>query len=324
MKYFYSSFFITLVGLVLAYFIGGFVAVYICALLGILEVGLSFDNAVVNAKVLSKMSQKWQDRFIIFGIPIAVFGMRFLFPILIVSIVASLGMWETFSLALNDPDAYHAALAANKNQIYIFGGAFLLMVFLSFFFEEKEISWIKFIEDSYLVKILTQTSSMPLFIAILVGIIISYITSNLSYSITYFCGILLHMALNLFDEIFSSNGVKSGFMGFLYLEVLDASFSFDGVIGAFAMSENIFIIMIGLGIGAMFVRSLTLFMVHKKTLESFRYLEHGAHYAILALAIIMFINIFHEVSEALTGTIGFGFIALAFICSLVANRRENG
>lgn len=130
------------------------------------------------------------------------------------------------------------------------------------------------------------------------------------------------MALSLFDEIFSANGVKSGIMGFLYLEILDASFSFDGVIGAFAMSENIFIIMIGLGIGAMFVRSLTLFMVHKKTLESFIYLEHGAHYAILALAIIMFINIFHEISEAVTGTIGFGFILVAFLSSIYQKRKS--
>lgn len=322
MKYFYSSFIVTLIGLGIAYQIGGFLAVYICFLLGILEVSLSFDNAVVNAKVLSKMSKIWQDRFILYGIPIAVFGMRFLFPVLIVSVAASLGMWETFLLALNDPDAYHTALAANKNQIYIFGGAFLLMVFLSFFFEKKDIKWIKLVEDNYLIHILTKTDNMPLFIAICVGMIMAYLTQNISYALSYFGAILLYMALSLFDEIFSANGVKSGIMGFLYLEVLDASFSFDGVIGAFAMSENIFIIMIGLGIGAMFVRSLTLFMVHKKTLESFIYLEHGAHYAILALAIIMFINIFHEISEAVTGTIGFGFILVAFLSSIYQKRKS--
>ncbi|EAJ5693848.1 DUF475 domain-containing protein [Campylobacter fetus] len=321
MKYFYSSFIITILGLLLAYFIGGFLAVYICFLLGILEVSLSFDNAVVNAKILSGMNKKWQDRFIIFGIPIAVFGMRFLFPILIVSVAANLGMWETFSLALNDPDAYHNALSANKNQIYIFGGAFLLMVFLSFFFEEKDVKWIRFIEDNYLVHILSKTNSIALFIAILTGMIIVFLTQNISYALSYFGAVLLHMALSLFDDIFSANGVKSGFMGFLYLEVLDASFSFDGVIGAFAMSENIFIIMIGLGIGAMFVRSLTIYMVHKKTLESFIYLEHGAHYAILVLAIIMFINVFHEVGEAITGTIGFGLIVIAFLSSIYKNKK---
>ena len=127
----------------------------------------------------------------------------------------------------------------------------------------------------------------------------------------------------MFDEMFSTSGVKSGIMGFLYLEVLDASFSFDGVIGAFAMSQDIFIIMIGLGIGAMFVRSLTIYMVRQKILESFIYLEHGAHYAILALAIIMFIKVFHEVSEIITGTTSLIFIALAFIHSLY-KRKSHG
>lgn len=320
MKYFYSSFILTILGLVAAYFLGGFVAVYICVLLIILEVSLSFDNAVVNARILRHMSQVWQRRFIIYGIPIAVFGMRFLFPILIVSIAADMGMLQTLNLALNNPDEYHHALHSNKNQIYIFGGGFLLMVFLSFFFEEKETKWIRFLEDNYLIKTLAKSQNITLFIAILTGIILIMLTQNSTYAIAYFSAIVLHLGLGMFDEIFSTSGIKSGLMGFLYLEVLDASFSFDGVIGAFAMSQDIFIIMIGLGIGAMFVRSLTIYMVRKKILESFIYLEHGAHYAILALAVIMFIKIFYEVSEIITGTASMLFIALALIHSVLKRR----
>ena len=146
------------------------------------------------------------------------------------------------------------------------------------------------------------------------------LTQNSTYAIAYFSAIVLHLGLGMFDEIFSTSGIKSGLMGFLYLEVLDASFSFDGVIGAFAMSQDIFIIMIGLGIGAMFVRSLTIYMVRKRILESFIYLEHGAHYAILALAVIMFIKIFYEVSEIITGTASMLFIALALIHSVLKRR----
>lgn len=321
MKYFYSSFILTILGLVAAYFLGGFVAVYICILLIILEVSLSFDNAVVNARILRHMSQVWQRRFIIYGIPIAVFGMRFLFPILIVSIAADMGMLQTLNLALNNPDEYHHALHSNKNQIYIFGGGFLLMVFLSFFFEEKETKWIRLLEDNHLIKTLSKSQNITLFIAILAGIILIMLTQNSTYAIAYFSAIVLHLGLGMFDEIFSTSGIKSGIMGFLYLEVLDASFSFDGVIGAFAMSQDIFIIMIGLGIGAMFVRSLTIYMVRKKILESFIYLEHGAHYAILALAVIMFIKIFYEVSEIITGTASMLFIALALIHSVL--KRKN-
>lgn len=320
MKYFYSSFILTILGLVAAYFLGGFVAVYICVLLIILEVSLSFDNAVVNARILRHMSQVWQRRFIIYGIPIAVFGMRFLFPILIVSIAADMGMLQTLNLALNNPDEYHHALHSNKNQIYIFGGGFLLMVFLSFFFEEKETKWIRVLEDNHLIKTLAKSQNITLFIAILTGIILIMLTQNPTYAIAYFSAIVLHLGLGMFDEIFSTSGIKSGLMGFLYLEVLDASFSFDGVIGAFAMSQDIFIIMIGLGIGAMFVRSLTIYMVRKKILESFIYLEHGAHYAILALAVIMFIKIFYEVSEIITGTASMLFIALALIHSVLKRR----
>ena len=320
MKYFYSSFILTILGLVAAYFLGGFVSVYICILLIILEVSLSFDNAVVNARILRHMSQVWQRRFIIYGIPIAVFGMRFLFPILIVSIAADMGMLQTLNLALNNPDEYHHTLHSNKNQIYIFGGGFLLMVFLSFFFEEKETKWIRLLEDNHLIKTLSKSQNITLFIAILTGIILIMLTQNSTYAIAYFSAIVLYLGLGMFDEIFSTSGIKSGIMGFLYLEVLDASFSFDGVIGAFAMSQDIFIIMIGLGIGAMFVRSLTIYMVRKKILESFIYLEHGAHYAILLLAVIMFIKIFYEVSEIITGTASMLFIALALIHSVLKRR----
>jgi hypothetical protein len=194
------------------------------------------------------------------------------------------------------------------------------MVFLSFFFEEKETEWIRFLEDNHLIKTLAKSQNITLFIAILTGIILIMLTQNSTYAIAYFSAIVLHLGLGIFDEIFSTSGIKSGLMGFLYLEVLDASFSFDGVIRAFAMSQDIFIIMIGLGIGAMFVRSLTIYMVRKRILESFIYLEHGAHYAILALAVIMFIKIFYEVSEIITGTASMLFIALALIHSVLKRR----
>ncbi|CZE46133.1 DUF475 domain-containing protein [Campylobacter geochelonis] len=324
MKYFYSSFIITAIGLVLAFFIGGVGAIYICFLLSILEVSLSFDNAVVNAKVLNGMDEVWRKRFIIYGIPIAVFGMRFLFPLLIVSVASGHGMFETLNFAISQPEKYHEALNAHKHEIYIFGGAFLMMVFFDFFFEkDRSISWIKLLEDNALVRFLKGVPNINVILAVLLGIYITALTQSSLYATAYFSAILIHMIISSLNEMFSIDGVRNGVMGFLYLEVLDASFSFDGVIGAFALSDNIFIIMIGLGIGAMFVRSITIYLVEKKTLMQFLYLEHGAHYAIFALALIMFLKVFHEVSEVVTGTIGFGFILLAFICSLWENKRRD-
>ena len=88
---------------------------------------------------------------------------------------------------------------------------------------------------------------------------------------------------------------------FLYLEVLDASFSFDGVIGAFAITNDIVLMALGLGIGAMYVRSLTVYLVRQGTLDDYVYLEHGAHYAIGALAVILLVTIQYEINEVITG-----------------------
>ena len=323
MKHFYSSIVITIIGLIIALYLGGLYALYITVLLAVLEISLSFDNAVVNAKVLETMEPKWQKRFITYGIPIAVFGMRFIFPILIVSIASSMGFVEAFNLALNEPEKYHHSLESTKELIYAFGGSFLLMVFLDFFFdEEREEKWIKIIEDHKVIDVIGRINNIELMFALAIGLFLVNETQNVSIAMAYFGGIFLHSIIASLDELLSSDGVRSGIMGFLYLEVLDASFSFDGVIGAFALSSDIFIIMIGLGIGAMFVRSLTLYFVEMKTLSEFRYLEHGAHYAILALSLVMFMKMFFEVSEIIVGTIGITFIAISLYHSIQENKKE--
>ena len=132
-------------------------------------------------------------------------------------------------------------------------------------------------------------------------------------------GMLIHSLLASVDDLFDSDVVKNGLVGFIYLEVLDASFSFDGVIGAFAITGNLILIMIGLGIGAMFVRSLTIWMVEKGVLNEYKYLEHGAHYAIGVLAIIMLLKIFMHIEEVLTGTLGLGLLVVAFLHSRYEN-----
>ncbi|KIM04083.1 MAG: hypothetical protein KN64_10420 [Sulfurovum sp. AS07-7] len=322
MKHFNISFILFAIGLVAAYLIGGMNAAYVAFLLILLEVSLSFDNAVVNARVLKGMDKIWQERFIIFGMPIAVFGMRLLFPLGIVALVTNMGLFETFDTALNDPIKYEHALKSAEHTIFAFGGAFLLMVFLDFFFEEKEVSWIKKIENSKIVKKFSLLSNISLSIAIMAGLILGHITNSFEMLLAYMYGVLLHAILGMVDDAFSTQSVKNGLAGFVYLEVLDASFSFDGVIGAFALSSNIFIIMIGLGAGAMFVRSITLYFVEHKTLSEFRYLEHGAHYAIGILAVIMLLKINIHINEAVTGTIGIGLIAIAFIHSVWENKKE--
>ncbi|MBT8388283.1 MAG: DUF475 domain-containing protein, partial [Altererythrobacter sp.] len=116
--------------------------------------------------------------------------------------------------------------------------------------------------------------------------------------------------------------VKSGLGGFLYLEVLDASFSFDGVIGAFALSNNMVIIALGLSVGAIFVRSITIHLVQTGTLNQYRYLEHGAFWAIIVLGAIMLFSAKFHIPETITGLLGATLIGLSFWWSVRHNRRE--
>ncbi|MCX7282913.1 MAG: DUF475 domain-containing protein, partial [Novosphingobium sp.] len=121
---------------------------WIVFVLSILEISLSFDNAVVNAAVLQEMDDVWQKRFLTWGMVIAVFGMRIVFPLAIVAVAAGLGPVEALNLSLSDPKRYEEIVSSAHIGIAGFGGAFLAMVGLSFFFDgEKEVHWIKWVEE---------------------------------------------------------------------------------------------------------------------------------------------------------------------------------
>jgi hypothetical protein len=326
MRHFKYSFLVTAAGLAAAFLWGGPTGLFIAAILGVLEVSLSFDNAVVNAAVLKDMDPKWQFRFLTWGILIAVFGMRLLFPIAIVAVVADLGLLEVMHMALNDPDTYSAHLLASHVEISAFGGMFLLMVFLSFLFDEtKELHWLGVIEEK--LAAIGKLESIEIVISLgILWALQSFLSleDKLSGMLAGISGIMLFVlirsASGLFEEeegeAIAHATKRAGVMGFLYLEVLDASFSFDGVIGAFAITKDVVIIMLGLAIGAMFVRSITVYMVRKETLEEYIFLEHGAHYAIGALAFIMLVSTKVDIPEVVTGLIGAAFIGLSLLSSI--------
>ena len=319
--------------------VGGVLGVlWVVAVLAVLEVSLSFDNAIVNAAILKTMAPIWRKRFLTWGILIAVFGMRVIFPLAIVAIAAGVGPIEAVRLAASDHEAYQRIIAGAHVGISGFGGAFLAMVGLTFFLDEdKETHWINLVERPF--SGLSRISGLALGIVLLAlyGIsriipaaeAMTFITAGIFGLITYIAVDSIGTLLEKEEDGEGAGGhgatvvvAKSGLASFLYLEVLDASFSFDGVIGAFALSNNLFIIALGLGIGAMFVRSMTVMLVDKGTLTEYRYLEHGAFYAICALAAIMLLSVRFEIPETVTGLIGAAFIGLAFYASLRANRAE--
>lgn len=338
MKNFYGSILFTIISLILAgwlgYSEGGTIAalmqmVFLAAVLGVMETSLSLDNAVVNASILKDMDPVWQRRFLTWGILIAVFGMRIVFPILIVSISAMVWPWEATRIAITDHKLYEEIVTGAHVGISGFGGAFLMLVGLTFFFDkDREHHWLGFIERPLAALASIPFSPYLVTSAIIVGLSFTvdgheqqtFLTAGLT-------GVLIYFGVQKFGDMMGGETdatgkvVRTGAGAFVYLEFLDASFSFDGVIGAFAITNNIILIALGLGIGAMFVRSMTIALVRGGHLSEFRYLEPGAFYAIIALATIMLLSIRIQTPEVITGLIGAAIIGVSLWASVSHRKR---
>ncbi|MEK7132421.1 MAG: DUF475 domain-containing protein [Patescibacteria group bacterium] len=303
-----------------AFLWGGLSVLFLVVLLAVLETTLSFDNAVVNAKVLSRMSERWQRRFLTWGILIAVFGTRFVFPILIVAAAAGLSPVFVTLLAFFNPVEYGEHLAGARVAISSFGSVFLLLVSLKYFFNErKTVHWIEAIERH--MSRWGGIEAIEIAIVLLVLLLFAFILPAEAATILI-AGLIGAVLFILIEGVAQSFQVETkaavagaGLALFMYLNVLDSAFSLDGVIGAFAITSNLPVIIAGLGIGALFVRAFTVALVRAKTLETLPYLEHGAHYAIFGLALSMLVGIFIHVPEAVTGLIGAVFIFFAYISS---------
>lgn len=372
LKTFRWSFIITIIAFGIAWFYGSWEALFLCFVLALLEVSLSFDNAVLNATVLRRMSDFWQKMFLTVGIIIAVFGMRLVFPLVVVGVAASINPIEALQLALekgdpHTPGTYGYIIAEAHPQIAAFGGMFLLMLFLNFVFTDRKLKWLRWLEEP-LAKA-GKLSQIGVVVALTVLVIAAefWAKDPNVVLVSGILGLLTYITINGLGTLFekglehqleeteipskekgakhyqdSANVValnakaakkgpskivratgKAGFFLFLYLEVLDASFSFDGVIGAFAITSDPIIIALGLGlIGALFVRSITIYLVKKGSLNEYVYLEHGAHWAIGALAVILIISIGTHVPELITGTIGIVFIGAALASSIMRKNKQ--
>ena len=306
---------------------------WIVTVLSILEISLSFDNAVVNATVLEDMDEVWQKRFLTWGIAFAVFGMRVVFPLAIVAIAAGIGPMEALHLSLNKPAEYERIVSSAHVGIAGFGGAFLAMVGLKFFFDaDKEVHWISVIEKRLSGISAVKSAEIGILLLALWGIsslleaeeALTFLIAGLLGIVTFISVEAINTWLELRDAQRKLAGVavRSGLGGFLYLNVLDASFSFDGVIGAFALSNNMIVIALGLSIGAFFVRSMTIMLVKKGTLAEYAFLEHGAFWAIIALGTIMLLSARFHIPETITGLIGAALIGISLWWSIRANRKE--
>ncbi len=313
------------------FFCGGLSAALTVLFLTVLETTLSFDNAVVNAGILKEWDDVWRRRFMTWGIVIAVFGMRLIFPLVVVAFAGGIGPLQTIHIGLFSPDEYSRILSSAHHQIAAFGATFLMMVFFSFFVaRHKTEHWLRLIEEPLTrlgkmeaIEAALTLATLLLFSVPLEGFMrTQFIEAGIWGVVTYILSKGLGALLGGDEEGTRRQLVKQGVGGFLFLELIDASFSFDGVIGAFALTHNLVLIMLGLGAGAMFVRSFTLLLLSNRTLIRYRYLEHGAFWAIGALAVLMLLSAGRHIPEAVTGILGALLIAASLGSSIMANRKQ--
>lgn len=327
----------TIISVALVIFVGveaGLSALFLVLILAALEITFSVDNAVVNTRILEKMSYGWQQAFLTVGIFIAVFVVRFLLPLLIVSIATGSSMNSVLDLALNNPEEYGNQLEEAHYMIAAFGGTFLLMIFLDFFFQRRKTKWLIGIET--IMEKAGRLVSLSVILSLCTLLVITSLLDEKHQLVALtsgVAGLVVYLLINSLDTLLdrksiasnmnsvAKNSFKVGLVGFLYLNVVDASFSLDGVIGAFAITNKILLIAVGLGIGALYVRVLTVHMLRHGVLDQYRYMEHGAHYAIGILAGIMLLSLKLEIPEAVAGLSGLAFVLAAVMHSYLESKR---
>ncbi|MEO8104951.1 MAG: DUF475 domain-containing protein [Candidatus Saccharibacteria bacterium] len=331
-RHFGFSGLLTAAAIITAFIMFGSAGAVAALVLIAIEVAFSFDNAILNAKILERLPPLWRKLFLTVGMVIAILGMRFIFPIAIVAVTAHLSWRTVIDDALYHPAVYADYLHNAHASIAAFGGAFLLTLTFYFFLDHKrEILWLDRLERPL------QRLGGAVWIAPLAGLIVVSGAALLAPASAVVMqagvtGVLSYVALKVFIDVLArltgddSKQQYSGWgalLAFLYLELLDASFSFDGVLGAFAITDKVILIALGLGVGAIWVRSLTVWLVEKGTLSELIYLEHGAHYAILVLAVALLSSVFFEIPDAVTGVVGLGVIGASYIASREVIRSQS-
>jgi len=329
---------LTLAGFGLAAWLEGVDGLIVVGVLAPLEIALSIDNAILNARVLRGWSEPWRNLFVYVGLPIAVFGMRLVFPLVIVAIIGHLNLVDAALMAIHNPKQYADVITSAQHEVNAFGGAFLLLVFLSWAFNgEKDEHWLGVVEAP-MARLAAKAAKLDVLLTIGAVLGTSYLigeAERLSYIVAGIAGVMSFVAAHALGDLLQSGDdedasesnaavgvVKQGIGGLIYLELLDASCSFDGVIGALAISNKILLIAIGLGIGAAYVRDVTLLLVKDDTLAKFKYLEHGAFYAIGFLAFTLFAHVKLQLPDVVTGGVGFVLLLIALLHSMHAKKAE--
>lgn len=295
--------------------------IFIIIGLCLFEVVSSIDNAVINAEVLSTMSKKARKWFLLYGILFAVFIVRGLLPWAIVwATNQSLGpigaLTATFS---NDPHIIES-IEYSTPILMLGGGVFLVFLFLHWLFiEDKHLG---LATEEFFLK--NGTWFYAVVSVILVGIVAVALKYNPVLALSAVIGSSAFFITDGFKKNAEENEKKllnntsemSDISKILYLEIIDTTFSIDGVLGAFAFTMSIPLIILGNGLGAIVVRKITMGSIEK--IKKYIYLKNGAMYSVLCLGIVMVLEGFHvEVPEYISPSLTILIIVFFFFKSKI-------
>jgi uncharacterized protein len=329
-KYYWDSITFFIIAMGLGAYLGGAEGAALSAMWSIfiltaLESAVSADNAVVNAKILTNWNMKWRRIFIWVGMPVAVFAVRGIVPLEIVSVVGDMSIPEAWNLALNDREGFKVIIESSHDVIMGFGGAFLLMVFLCFMTDKAK-------EDNWLgAESMFRYGNFYVWTIAVLAAVLSVAHFMMpkadfeSFALSVFIGTALYYGIKLLKLATGSGKsyVEQGIVGFLYLEVLDASFSLDGVVAGFAVTNNLIVLMLGLGAGAFLVRSMTLHLLDTGALKTFRFLDNGAFWSIGVLTACMFLSVYVHLPEWFIGGVSLISLGWAVWDSVKANKADD-
>ena len=254
----------------------------------------SVDNAIINAEVLSTMSKKARRWFLTWGMLIAVFLVRGLLPFVIIwAFNTSLSAGQVFSAAWSSDPLVQESIHKSAPILLVAGGVFLLFLFLHWLFLEDKKIGLPRAEKFFMAKGVWFYAVVSVLLAIIAWFALKQ--SNLMGF-----GAVVGSSLFFITHGFKQNAeeqekkllgsAQSDLSKLFFLEIIDTTFSIDGVLGAFAFTLSVPLILIGNGIGALVVRELTLRNIER--IKRYVYLKNGAMYSILVLGIIMILHSF--------------------------------
>lgn len=292
--------------------------------LALFEIVSSVDNAIINAEVLSTMGKRARKWFLLWGIVFAVFVVRGLLPWAIIwAVNPSLGpIGALFSTFSSDP-AVAAAVHQTAPILLAGGGVFLIFLFFHWLFLEPKNFGLP--HERFFVKqgvwffaVVSIILAAVVWYALKLGPMVAFgaVIGSTAYFITHG---FKQNAEKAEQELGSS--AKSDIAKILFLEVIDMTFSIDGVLGAFAFTLSVPLIVLGNGLGAIVVRQLTVGNIER--VKKYAFIKNGAMYSILFLGLIMLADAFGiHVPSWLSPVSTFGSVGYFFLKSQRHLRRS--